>query len=555
MGRCILIFGEKFYVLVIILSELMVPLLNAQNSNLKTLSFLQIKKDSYGVLKGTVNPLKYNKLKEIYNKLIQTKGDFRTPIPKLVLKNVEESVASIDYNSLEIVIEEKAYDICAKYGEGAIAFLLAHELTHYYERHAWKNEFAIENSDLRVGQSVNKIEDQIINESQADCLGGFMSYSSGYSIDFNAEQVLNELYSAYKMDQIIPGYPTLSERVQLLKRSSDKLNSMIEVFNMANLLCLTGLFKESIAYYEYILMRYQSREIINNLGVVYLMQALQFFDAEELKYKYPIEMDIIPMNSRDAGSVREREALLREALHQFNIAIGMDPNYLPSILNKAIAYSILGELDKAQFYCEQEIISKSEGSEFSKTITDAIQLIGIIYDQKKQKELAVQNLNKAIQRGSDVAKYNLEIVNGSIKLEQPNAPKNQSSQKLNGVMILDKFSDAPLFDDEKVKTINSTYSFKQFTNDSLDYVIYFNYNDNTEEINYFMLMNQNSTSSTELKINIGSSSEEVSQKYGKPNGRIESVQGSIWVYDQLYFIIGRQNSVIRWGSYFTKKAN
>ncbi|MFN8330203.1 MAG: hypothetical protein U0T81_03135 [Saprospiraceae bacterium] len=53
----------------------------------------------------------------------------------------ESKAVEINYDKLQIDFEEKAYDAIIQLGDEAIAFILAHELTHYFERHAWKNEF------------------------------------------------------------------------------------------------------------------------------------------------------------------------------------------------------------------------------------------------------------------------------------------------------------------------------------------------------------------------------------------------------------------------------
>ncbi|MBK9643234.1 MAG: hypothetical protein IPO72_18620 [Saprospiraceae bacterium] len=51
------------------------------------------------------------------------------------------------------------------------------------------------------------------------------------------------------------------------KESASKLESLIDAFEMANMLNATGKFERNQKYYyKYILMHYQSREIYNNVS-------------------------------------------------------------------------------------------------------------------------------------------------------------------------------------------------------------------------------------------------------------------------------------------------
>ena len=273
------------------------------------------------------------KIKNIYQKLVSARGDFRYRVPEVFLRDEVSRVASIDYERLEIVLEEKAYKTCQKYGDAAIAFLLGHELTHYYEKHAWRNGFAADYSDLKVGKNLKSLQDQVANETQADYLGGFLAYSAGYGMFEKSDSIIGDLYKEYKLGESIVGYPSLSDRKELAKRTTKKLESLIDVFEMGNLLAAIGKYSEAYQYYNYILMQYQSREIYNNIGVTSVMNALQYFDKEkELIYNYPLEIDLVMTGSRDNSSIETRNELLKNAIRQFDASINLDPEYSPAYL-------------------------------------------------------------------------------------------------------------------------------------------------------------------------------------------------------------------------------
>ncbi|MBK9643250.1 MAG: hypothetical protein IPO72_18700 [Saprospiraceae bacterium] len=173
---------------------------------------------------------------------------------------------------------KKAYDACLPYGDAAIAFLLGHELTHYYEKHAWRSGFAGNNNDLKASRSL-KVDnnDMVSNEIEADYLGGFLAYSAGFGLFDKGGEIIKSVYKDYKMKDDIDGYPSLQDRVELSKRSASKLESLIDAFEMANMLNATGKFEEAKYYYKYILMHYQSREIYNNVGAANLYEMAQLF--------------------------------------------------------------------------------------------------------------------------------------------------------------------------------------------------------------------------------------------------------------------------------------
>jgi len=524
----------------------------AQTLNLGTMSFLSTGKKSMTRM-SSVDPDKLKKANQIYSSLIAEKGDYRFTVPKLKLSNEASNVAYIDYESNEIVLETRAFDICEQLGDHFIAFILAHELTHYFEKHAWKNEFISRYSDLKIGVELKSVDDQIVNETQADFLGGFLCYSAGYQLTDQIDTVLKSLYKAYEVPDSVPNYPVLSDRVEMTKRSIANLKSFIEVFEMANYLTITGKYKEAMAYYQYILQRYQSHKIYNNIGLVSILTALREFTQKELVFEYPLELENEPIFDR-TGETR-RDSILKASIRYFDFALGMDPNYLPAKLNKAIAWTLLGELEKAAYFCEQEIMEVADTAQYAKTLYDAWVLNGIILAKKGKKDLAKGMFEKARQNGSQIAAINLE------RLKNPQATSQLSISRANTEdmviqgMSLNKFANEPRYDDERIIQIGADYTFYQSQFDSLDYKIFFNNNDVTEIVNYFMVMKPHSTVKTKLNIGNGSSTKDLETAYGKPANRMETSKGTIWLYDQMFFNVNKEGNVIQWGSYLSKKLN
>ncbi len=104
----------------------------------------------------------YEHISKIYEKLVEAKGDRRMPVPQLNLRSEEAYVASMDYKLMDISLEKKAYDVASKHGDAAIAFLLAHELIHYYEKHGWRSQYADAVSDLETGKVLKSLDDRVV---------------------------------------------------------------------------------------------------------------------------------------------------------------------------------------------------------------------------------------------------------------------------------------------------------------------------------------------------------------------------------------------------------
>ncbi len=170
--------------------------------------------------KGNLNRTKeYKRIRSIYEKLVEAKGDRRMPVP-VEFENEVAYVASMDYRNMDISIEKQAYDVANKFGDEGIAFLLAHELTHYYEKHGWRSEYADAVSDLETGKVLSTLNDKILNEVQADVLGGFLAYSAGFGIFDKSDLLIDSLYKSYGREDKLKGIPVKARSYELGKTQS-----------------------------------------------------------------------------------------------------------------------------------------------------------------------------------------------------------------------------------------------------------------------------------------------------------------------------------------------
>jgi tetratricopeptide (TPR) repeat protein len=498
-----------------------------------------------------IDSVQYRRALNIYNRLVQARGDFRFPVPSFSLVAEERRVAGIDYDQLSIVLEEKALAVCNSFGtdaDAAIAFLLAHELTHYYEKHAWRSGFADENRDLKIGIEMNKLADDAANETEADYLGGFLAYSAGYGVFQRGAEIIQSLYRAYGLKNEIPGYPSLSDRQALSRRTAERLVALVDVFEMANLLSVTGKYKLAFEYYRFLLQEYQSREIYNNLGVTATLDALEL--SATPKYRYPIQLDLessaekAGMPAPDAPELKEK---FRQAILLFDAAISLDPNYAPAYLNKACVYALMGDLARARFYANTEARQASKTGNYPKVAQDIDVLMGIIEARSNNTKAAQTLFTNAEKAGSALAKINLRVLLKQPALKEIPPSPTLGIEKIDNLSLQEVVADLR-YDPKKKVNIGSRLEFLQNPNIGAASHLFINLLNNAEKI-VFHLTNPTNVGKTARGIGIGETRANIVKQYGEPARSLETPRGQIMVYPNILFIIGKEGKLERWANY------
>lgn len=359
----------------------------------------------------------YKTANDVFQKLVEARGDFRFEVPAFYISTSSSKVAFISADSKSIAIEEQALELCKKQGkdfENALAALLGHELIHFYEKHLWKDEFTADFQGLDITTTLSAFQDRVLNETQADYLGGFLAYSAGYEVFEGLPHLLDQVYKEYKLSDVMKGYPSLKDRQTLATKSIEKLKGLVEIFEMANVMTAIGRYDEARALYRQILGDYQGREIYNNLGIVTFLEAKSYFEEKDMPFQLPIELEAgFAASGRGFGDNIEatRKRLLNEAITYFNYAIGLDAGYAPAYLNKACAYYLLGDIPRARFYAETEAVSRANAqpSRFANTPTDVEILSALLLNAEGNKTEAIAELKKIMERDDEnsVAAHNL----------------------------------------------------------------------------------------------------------------------------------------------------
>lgn len=505
----------------------------------------------------------YDRIVHVYNTLVQARGDYRYPVPTLFLRDVEGMVASMNADKNEITIEKKAYDVVKEFGDPGIAYLLAHELTHHYEKHAWKDFFLHDNKDLgtaskNIVNRLKNIQDGVMHETEADYLGGFLAYAAGYGLFKDGDQLISKLYNAYGLPDTLALYPSKTERIELAKRSADKMELLVDAFKVANYMFASGNVPMAYDYYGFILKQYQSREIYNNLGNIALLNAMSYMKDEDIQFKYVSELDLNMQGSKDVS--RPVNEVIAEGLDQailhFNAAINLDSDYAPAYLNKACAYILKGDIVRAQFYLEQDAarVAAAQPTKFKKTLDDLDILRAIIAAKTGNTSRAKDLLKALISKGNPMAKINLDILEGRATLSdfRSTTTEDLSDTEMMGDINLKSFINRPQFDQSKVVSINNKVTFFQFEPEGKNIKCYINQNDADRLRTVTIVTKAGYQGSTSKNLKIGDDAQKITEKYGTPIQQYETTEGQLIVFPGLVFITVH-NKIEGWMVHKTKK--
>ncbi|MCB9265634.1 MAG: hypothetical protein H6558_11450 [Lewinellaceae bacterium] len=353
----------------------------------------------------------------VLRRLYAEAGRTDKPIPSLSISRENRKVAAYYPARHQIVLDEKAFENCRAMGRDfrdALAFILSHELAHAFEP-----ALSSEGTNFLVYGLRDNTSDT--REKAADIRGAFTAYLAGYRIEEVVPEVLERIYKAYGLwGKPTPGYPSFEERSNSVREVMDMARRLIAVFEAANYLTLLEYYEEAVACNTFLLDYYQGREIYNNLGVLHVLHALQYYDEEYDRFAYPLELETASRlqeleRQRGAGPLgpdeRERRtALLQAALSYFHKALERDEGYLAAVGNLACALNLLGRPEEAMALLQNrgfipEKANKPPNLEMAYAISCAL-----LKDKQKAGAAFSQLLDTSSPLYAQQAQYNLNTL-------------------------------------------------------------------------------------------------------------------------------------------------
>jgi tetratricopeptide (TPR) repeat protein len=264
-----------------------------------------------------------------------------------------------------IRIDQRLIDICFSLGIdsiNALAFVLSHELSHYYRDDNWCMDYAKfkYKTNPAIAKKMKEASEQNKEkEAIADKEGLLHAGIAGYYSFGVFDRLIDSIYKKYKLQSNLDGYPTKDYRKEINKDAQNDAQRWLSVFDAGTILIHASKYQEAIDCFTFLSKKFPSREVFNNLGTAQLLWAIKIKPSEAIEYIYPVEID--PQSrlnnslnsSRAIDSVALFEELLNMALQNFDKAKQIDPQYKKVNVNLACVYDLLENFDFSTGYSKK----------------------------------------------------------------------------------------------------------------------------------------------------------------------------------------------------------
>jgi tetratricopeptide (TPR) repeat protein len=434
----------------------------------------------------------------------------------------------------------------------AMAALLAHEITHYYENHDWSRNFVRSNKDLSVSSKIEALNEGLKFEVQADYLGGILAISAGYNTYRVFDQFLNQAYVAYDLPEEIEGYPDLQERLTMSAKTAERLKQLHNVYDMANLLTLLEAHEKADQYYQYLLTDYQSYEVYNNAGVNACLAALQLTPDKELPFLFPLELDMSSrldgLNTRAVQDPEKRKAaLLKDATSWFKNAIEMAPEKPIAYLNLSIVYTLQKEWLDATFWASKAL-ALSQKSGQPKQAADAQIALGIIAGSQGKLDEAKTQFTFALAGNRSLAQTNLSRIEGPAPSPPLITKPARGVEMIDSIILVDIMEDPQFTITSELP--NEVFCGKQFLDHS---ELLLHYAQDGAEYILFHRTCPSYAGTTQKGIRLGDTADDIQLVYGEPVTTLELPSGRCLAYPEqkLLFLLDDKNLLTQWIVYTT----
>ncbi len=491
----------------------------------------------------------YQRVSKIYKRLQWAVGDYRKELPQLIVIDRVKRVASYRSGDNSLIIEQKAAEICLSMGknaDAALAFILGHELTHFYQNHDWE-EAGFATTFMAEKELFNKFVHQ---EEEADLYGAFVAHLAGYDIHKVVPITLDRIYEAYDLELKMKNYPSLKNRKAVAYKVDNRIGELIKIYENANYYAALGWHIQAIQSYEHLLKYVKTKELYNNMGMALLAIAIQQRSADN--YWYPVEVDLD--HALRAYADKSQQELLALARQKLQIALQYDANYLIAITNLACVYDLQHNYQAAQKLLAEAQVNEDDFVQLAKLML----IKGVVKVHQQDIAAARQFFQKAHATTANsavriIAEHNLQVLEKG-RSPLSTEPMSNMEDMLDGVPLLE----SPPSSFEQSLTLTQTFferailHFNTYPHSKLSC---FEMQNPLQAGNSFFALQRSTQLKTKKGIQAGNTVSQVRQRYDKVQAprTVQYHRGYFLVYRSLglIFKVDQQEKVVEWALFLS----
>lgn len=356
---------------------------NLNSQIIKIIAVLMYSFSCFSFAQPDVNTEKQVRL--VFNQLISVYGSAK-PAPKLKVDKYTLPASYIANPKPTIKVDLSLYKLCQTFGKdslNALAVVLSHELTHYYNDHTFCSDYAFANfkanAELqkKIGQA--SYNARIEKESEADIKGFFYAAAAGFQPYGLQSLLIEKIYTAYKLADKQVGYPTKQERIDIANKAEKTATQLYEYFKNGLTALENKQYDQAIEFFNKANSQVPFRENWNNIGVAYARKALNLKlpskaeDDNPVRFLYPLELEnksrLLNERTRSLDdTTEEMEKLLNEAQNAFEKALQLDPSFHKSRINLACVYDLQSKHNSAIAEISEKLPEEARASNEAKRI-------------------------------------------------------------------------------------------------------------------------------------------------------------------------------------------
>jgi hypothetical protein len=210
-------------------------------------------------------------VEDIYRRVAVTfqLKDSRRPPSLIVQSSTRGSGARgawFDPEGERIVIEQSLIDhfrADANLGDDAIAFVLAHELGHFYGDHGLL--FTAASAGVTSTAQLEALKGM---EAEADHKALLHSHLAGFRGALAGPAAIRALYGLYGLKPELPGYPSLEARTTVTEEIIQNLRPLLPLYPLGMALVLNSHLEEAALIFEYLSAKFRSPDFEHNAAVL-----------------------------------------------------------------------------------------------------------------------------------------------------------------------------------------------------------------------------------------------------------------------------------------------